>query len=53
MLTEVDVQERSVGSLHQDLLTGPSQSFVHEVHTISHQRAQSLSITLLKKKKKQ
>lgn len=48
VLTKVDVQERSVGSLHQDLLTGPSQSFVHEVHTVSHQRAQSLSIPLKK-----
>lgn len=45
-LTEVDVQKGSVGSLHQDLLAGSSERFVHEVYTISHQRAQFLSISL-------
>lgn len=48
LLTEVNIQQSGVGSLHQDLLTGPSERFVHEVHPISHQRTQPLSIDLRK-----
>lgn len=39
LLTKVDVEQGSVGTLHQDLLAGPGQRFVHEVHPVSHQRA--------------
>lgn len=46
LLTEVDIQESSIGSLYQDFLTGPIKSFVHEVHPISHQRTQSLRVGL-------
>lgn len=47
-LTKVNIQQSSVGSLHQDLLTGSSERFVHEVHTVSHQRTQPLGINLSK-----
>lgn len=50
LLTEVDIQESGVGPLHQDLLTGPGQSFVHEIHAISDQRTQSLCKSLQEKK---
>lgn len=46
MLTKVNIQESSVGSLHQDFLTGSSKSFVHEVHPVSYQRTQSLCVFL-------
>lgn len=46
MLTKVNVQQGSIGSLHQDFLTGTSKRFMHEVHAVGHQRAQSLSISL-------
>lgn len=46
MLTKVNIQESSVGSLHQDFLTGSSKSSVHEVHPVSYQRTQSLCVFL-------
>lgn len=46
VLTKVNVQQGSIGSLHQDFLTGTSQSFIHKVHAVGHQRAQSFSIFL-------
>lgn len=46
VLTKVDIQESSVGPLHQDFLAGSIESFVHEVNPISHQRTQPLCIAL-------
>lgn len=46
LLTKVNIQEGSVGSFHQDFLTGSSESFVHEVHAVSYQRTQSLCVSL-------
>lgn len=45
-LTKVNIQESSIGSLHQDFLFGSNKSFVQEVHPISHQRTQHLCIPL-------
>lgn len=46
LLTKVNVQQGSIGSLHQDFLTRTSKSFMHEIHAVGNQRAQSRSKSL-------
>ncbi len=53
VLTEVNIQQGSVGSLHQDFLARSSESFVHEVDAISHQWTQSLCVCLNKQQNQQ
>lgn len=49
VLTKVNIQEGCIGSLHQNLLTGPSEGLVHEVHPIGDKGPQPLSIHLEKR----
>lgn len=46
VLTKVDVQQRCVGSFHQDLLRRAVESLVHVVHPVSHHGLDPLHIVL-------
>lgn len=45
-LTEINVKQGRVGTLHQDLLGGTMESLIHEVDTISNHGSDPLSKTL-------